>query len=118
MTMPSKPNEKRTAPTRARRRLMVRFGANAPERAAFTKNLSDTGAFLQTNNVFAPGATIQLQIHFPDRVYSHWGRVVWAKKAPPQLAHLVECGMGVCFIDPSSDWLEYFSEWAKKNKAV
>ncbi len=99
---------------RAKRRLMVKYGTTSPDRSGFTKNLSDTGLFVHTNNVFPPGTTIQVQIHFPDRVFSHWARVIWAKRVPAQLAHLVECGMGVCFIDPPSDWLDYYKSWAGK----
>lgn len=101
---------------RTKRRLMVRYGANAPERSGFTKNLSATGLFVHTNQVFAPGTTIQVEINFPDRVVSHWARVVWAKKVPPQLAHLLECGMGLCFVNPSAEWIEYFREWSLHGK--
>lgn len=98
---------------RTKRRLMVRFGLQAADRTAFTKNLSATGLFLQTNHVFAPGTTVQVQIHFPDRVVSHWARVAWAKKVPPQLAHVLECGMGVCFLEPASDWADFYAAWAR-----
>ena len=98
---------------RTKRRLMVRFGTAAADRTAFTKNLSETGLFLQTNSVVPPGTTIQVQIHFPDGTYSHWARVMWAKKVPPQLAHILECGMGVCFVDPGADWLEFYRAWVK-----
>ena len=98
---------------RMKRRLMVRFGTQAADRTAFTKNLSETGLFLQTNHVVAPGSTVQVQIHFPDRVFSHWARVVWAKKVPPQLAHVLECGMGVCFVDPSTEWLDFYAAWVR-----
>ena len=98
---------------RTKRRLMVRFGQQAADRTAFTKNLSETGLFLQTNHVFAPGTTLQVQIHFPNRVVSHWARVVWAKKVPPQLAHVLECGMGICFIEPAADWLAFYAAWAR-----
>jgi hypothetical protein len=43
-----------------------------------------------------------------------WGRVVWAKVVPPQLSHVLECGMGICFIDPSDDWKTFFLAWKKK----
>ena len=98
---------------RTKRRLMVRFGQQTADRTAFTKNLSETGLFLQTNHVFPPGSTVQLQIHFPERVFSHWARVAWAKKVPPQLAHVLECGMGVCFLDPNADWLEFYASWVR-----
>ena len=68
---------------RAKRRVMVRFGTRTPDKTAFTKNLSETGMFLQTNTVFKPGTTIQVQAEFPDQTFSMWARVVWAKKVPP-----------------------------------
>lgn len=99
---------------RHRKRLMLRFGEGKAEKTGFTRNISATGLFIHTNSVVKPGTTIQVQIHFPDRVVSHWARVAWAKQAPPQLAHVVECGMGVRFIDPKEDWFEYFDQWRKK----
>ena len=98
---------------RAKRRVMVRFGTRTPDKTAFTKNLSETGMFLQTNTVFKPGTTIQVQAEFPDQTFSMWARVVWAKKVPPQLAHILGSGMGVCFIDPAPDWLKFYQHWAK-----
>jgi Tfp pilus assembly protein PilZ len=90
---------------------MVKYGTDKADRTAFTKNLSETGLFIGTNNVFKPGTTIQVELKFPDRTFSMWARVVWAKKVPSQLAHVVECGMGVCFVDPSADWLEFYEQW-------
>ena len=100
---------------RAKRRLMVRFGTSAADKMAFTRDVSETGLFVRTNTVFKPGTTIQVQIQFPDRTFSMWARVVWAKTVPPQVAHILDCGMGVCFVDPSSEWLTYFAEWGKKS---
>lgn len=111
--MTVKPGDKRTR-NRAKRRMMVRYGLSAPEKTAFTKNLSETGLFLMTNQVFKPGTTIQVQIQFPTETFSMWGRVVWAKVVPPQLSHVLECGMGICFIDPSDDWKTFFLAWKKK----
>ena len=98
---------------RAKRRVMVRFGTRTPDKTAFTKNVSETGMFLQTNTVFKPGTTIQVQAEFPDQTFSMWARVVWAKKVPPQLAHILGSGMGVCFIDPAPEWLKFYQHWAK-----
>jgi Tfp pilus assembly protein PilZ len=108
-----KPGEQRIK-NRTKRRLMVRYGASATQKSAFTMNLSETGLFVHTNQVFNPGTTIQVQIQFPERTFSMWARVVWAKAVPPQLAHVMECGMGVCFIDPSPDWFSFFREWSSK----
>ena len=107
------PSDKR-AHNRAKRRMMVRYGASAADKTAFTKNVSETGLFLQTNQVFKPGSTIHVQIQFPTETFSMWARVVWAKTVPQGLAHVLECGMGVCFIDPSPEWIAFFHEWKKK----
>jgi Tfp pilus assembly protein PilZ len=93
---------------------MVRYGLTAAEKTAFTKNLSETGLFLQTNQVFKPGSTIHVQIQFPGESVAMWARVVWAKTVPAQLAHVLECGMGVHFIEPPSEWSRIFREWKKK----
>ena len=97
--------------TRTRKRLMVKYGTDKTDRTGFTKNLSETGLFIGTNNVFRPGTTIQVEIQFPERKYSMWAKVVWAKKVPTQLAHVLECGMGVCFVETPPDWLEFFHTW-------
>jgi Tfp pilus assembly protein PilZ len=91
---------------RSRKRIMVRYGLETPEKAAFTRNLSSAGLFLQTNAVFKPGSTLQLKFDFQERSIEIWGRVAWAKRVPPQLAHILECGMGISFIDPPEEWLE------------
>ncbi len=89
---------------------MVRYGVDKTDRTGFTKDLSSTGLFIKTNHVFKPGTTIQVELKFPDRTFSMWARVVWAKKVPPQLAHVLECGMGVCFVDPDPDWITFFQQ--------
>jgi len=106
---------KRGGSDRAKKRVMCRFGVDETNRTAFTKNLSPTGVYLQTNNVFKPGTTIQVHLKLDERSFDMWARVVWAKKVPPQLAHVLECGMGVCFIDPSPEWLEFFPRWLAKH---
>jgi Tfp pilus assembly protein PilZ len=97
--------------TRTRKRLMVKFGTNKTDRTGFSKNISETGLLIGTNQVFKPGTTIQVEIQFPERTVSMWAKVVWAKMVPPQLAHVLECGMGVCFVEAPQDWLEFFQNW-------
>ncbi len=103
---------------RVRKRLMVRFGVSGLDKTAFTKNISDAGVFIHTNAVVKPGTTIQIQIQFPDRVFVHWATVTWGMQAPPQLAHVVGCGMGARFLDPGPEWLEYFHAWSKAARAL
>ena len=93
---------------RERRRVMVRYGTRATDKTAFTRNISERGLFLQTHQVMAPGSTIQVKVQFPDREFHMWARVRWAKRAPGQLMGIVAAGMGIKFVDPPSEWLEYF----------
>lgn len=92
---------------------MVRFGEDSPDRSGFTKNLSETGIFIQTNAVPRPGTLIQVELHFPERKFSLWARVMWGKKVPPQLAHILECGMGLRFVDPPLEWVAFYEDWSK-----
>ncbi len=99
---------------RAKTRVLCRYGVTVADKTAFTKNISESGLFLKSNQVFRPGTTIQLTLQFPDRTFSFWATVVWAKQVPPQLAHLLECGMGIRFINPSPEWLAYYENWKRK----
>ena len=103
--------ERNRKASRARRRLMVRFGTQVPEKTGFTKDISETGLFIRTNSVIAPGKTIQVQVEFPEEKFTLWAKVIWAKKVPPQLAHIMDCGMGVHFIEPPAGWLKFCKEW-------
>ena len=103
--------------TRAKRRLMVRFGIQMPEKTGFTKDISETGLFIRTNSVLPPGRTIQVQMEFPEQTFTLWAKVIWAKKVPPQLAHIMDCGMGVNFVEPPADWLKFCKEW-KENQGL
>jgi len=43
---------------RHRKRVMVRFGPEAPEKIAFSANLSEYGLLLRTNHVHKPGTML------------------------------------------------------------
>jgi hypothetical protein len=96
---------------RNRGRLVVRYGVERPERTAFTMNLSLTGAFLKTNNVMRPGTLIQIEVEMGSEKITLWANVVWAKRVPSELAHLLECGMGVRFVNPGPEWERMFNDW-------
>lgn len=105
--------DKRAA-RRARKRVLVRFGVGGARHTAFTRNLSERGLFLHTNTVFSPGTTILVEVHARDRTWTFWARVAWAKKVPPQLSHLLECGMGVELIEPGPEWEAFARSWTGK----
>jgi len=96
---------------RAKKRLMLRYGVKQPDRTAFTKNISISGLHIQTNSVLQPGTVLLIEVRFPERTILLRGRVVWARRVPPQLAHQLPCGMGVEFIDPGEEWRSFFTAW-------
>lgn len=88
------------------KRFMVRYGDDSKSYRAFTKEISRTGLRLRSNRVFKPGSHLQLEIEVNARKFVMSGRVVWAKTVPPQLAHILDCGMGLLLIEPPADWIE------------
>jgi hypothetical protein len=97
---------------RRKRRLMMRFGVERLDGTAFSMDVSEAGAFMRTNSVLRPGTTLQVEIVFPERTIRLWAKVVWAKRVPVSLAHVLPCGMGVRFIDPGEDWKSFYRSWA------
>lgn len=85
---------------RFRKRFTVRFGAPEPTRLAFSEDIHESGMFIKTTNVYPPGSIILVSFELPDgdEVLCE-ARVMWAKKVPPQVIHLVnKSGMGVKFL--------------------
>jgi Tfp pilus assembly protein PilZ len=91
--------EKRTT-NRLNKRLMVRFGRTKPDSLGITSDISDTGVFIKSNTVFSPGTDLVMDLTLPDeRVIRLNGRVVWAKRVPPNMLRFVKkSGMGI-FLD-------------------
>jgi Tfp pilus assembly protein PilZ len=96
---------------RTKRRLMVRYGLNEVSKTGFTRNLSDSGMFIQTTQIFKPGTTIQIEVVFPSGKFAIWGRVVRARRVPAQLTSIMASGMGIKFIDSGDEWREKFTAW-------
>lgn len=87
--------EKREA-IRLKKRMSLRFGLQEPTRLAFTEDLSDTGMFIKTANICQPGTVIRVELSLGNHKVQLETKVIWAKKVPPQLIHLVQkSGMGV-----------------------
>ncbi len=85
---------------RIRKRLSIRFGIDEAVRVAFTEDVSMTGMFIKTPNVATPNSKIIIEFTLPDgpKVVIE-ARVMWAKKVPQNLFHLVKkSGMGVHFL--------------------
>jgi PilZ domain-containing protein len=85
---------------RIKKRISIRFGIDEAVRLAFTEDISMTGMFIKTFNVIPPNSMVRIKFDLPEgsRVELE-ARVMWAKKVPANLFHLVKkSGMGVRFL--------------------
>jgi hypothetical protein len=82
---------------RVRRRIAIRFGTDDPNRLAFTEDISPEGMFIKTTNIALPGSRLTVTLILQDnRTVTLAGRVMWAKKVPPQMIRLVKkSGLGL-----------------------
>ncbi len=101
---------------RLRKRLTVRFtvsfGVGAPERTAFTGNVSEHGLLLNTNQVYPAGTVLKLKIETPEHLtFPLVGRVIWAKKVPRHLLRVRQSAMGLHIEEPSANWREFCENW-------
>ena len=94
---------------RLKKRISIRFGINEASRVAFTEDISSSGMFIKTANVCPPSTKIKIEfvLNDGDKVELE-ARVMWAKKVPQNLFHLVKkSGMGVRFISFSAGESEF-----------
>ena len=85
--------------TRLKKRLPVRFGIDDAARVAFTEDVSSSGMFIKTANVCPPNSKILIEFELDSNKVKVTARVMWAKKVPQNLFHLVKkSGMGVRFL--------------------
>ena len=85
---------------RIKKRISLRFGIGDAVRIAFTEDVSMTGMFIKTPNIAPPNSKVRIEFVLPDGSQVELeARVMWAKKVPQNLFHLVKkSGMGVHFI--------------------
>ncbi len=85
---------------RHKKRITIRFGIDEAIRVAFTEDISATGMFIKTPNIIPPNSKIRIEFTVQDdRKIELEARVMWAKKVPQNLFHLVKkSGMGVRFL--------------------
>lgn len=106
---------------RHKRRITVRFGIDEASRVAFTEDISITGMFIKTPNIVPPNTKIKIVLELSNnRIVEIEARVMWAKKVPQNLFHLVKkSGMGVRFLrfHAGEDFFNcYFKELSADNR--
>jgi Tfp pilus assembly protein PilZ len=84
---------------RLKKRLSLRFGTDEATRVAFSEDISRTGMFIKTANIYPPNTRIKLELDLSGNTVKMEARVMWAKKVPQNLFHLVKkSGMGIRFL--------------------
>ena len=89
---------------RQRRRIALRFGLEEATKLGFTEDISQEGMFIRTINTYPPGTMLIVTLTLPDGIFiTVKGKVMWAKRVPPQMARLVrKAGFGLkieCFVE-------------------
>ena len=105
-----KAREKGAKPARrSRRRFTVRFGPDQPEYIGYSANISSTGIMIRTGRVFAPGTRLQMEVVVVPRALRLQGIVVWARAGDPRWIATGRIGMGLKFIHPPDNLMDYIS---------
>lgn len=93
---------------RNRKRLPLKFGVEEATRIGFTDDLSESGLFIKSAIVQNPNAVLKIELTVPSgEVVVLTGRVMWAKKVPPNLLRRLKGGMGIRILDFQSGEQSY-----------
>ena len=92
-------------------RLWVSYGMDSIDSAGCAESVSEGGVHINTSELLGVGTRLVLRIEFPDRAVLQRGEVTWAIRVPEHLRDEMVCGMGIRFIDPDTEWLEFFRSW-------
>ncbi len=102
---------------RIKKRITINFSDDKVVKVGFTQDISMIGMFIHTPYVLPPNSKIKIKITLPEgSTVELVALVMWAKKVPPNLFHLVKKnGMGVRFlrfISGEEAFDEYFDKIA------
>jgi len=92
-------------------RVPVKFGVNGKcINTGIVIDVSSTGICIKTSNVFAPGTVVNIEILYNSKTLSGSGKVMWAKKVPPNLIYVTKAGMGIHFKEICLDFQNLIQE--------
>ena len=100
---------------RIKKRITIHFSDDKVVKVGFTQDISMIGMFINTPYVLPPNSKIKIKIMLPEgNAVELIAVVMWSKKVPANLFHLVKkSGMGVRFLRFSSGE-EAFDEYFDK----
>lgn len=90
------------------KRILVRFGLEAPQFTAPAIQISTQGLFISTSHpVYLPGTNLSIEISTPSGSYKVTAIVRHAKRLPRRQLQQERSGMGVEFINLPQELREY-----------
>jgi len=92
-------------------RLPVRYGLAELEHSTFAENISETGLFISTNEVFQVGTRLHLELEISGRTVHQVGMVTWAIRVPEHQRGQMVHGMGIEFVRAGLEWPEIYRDW-------
>ena len=98
-------------------RLPVRYGRASLDKNAFAENISESGLYINTNQVFSVGTVLLMQVEFPQSTITQHGLVMWAIGVPEHMRDSMVCGMGIAFTALDPGWPTFFSNWMTSLRA-
>ena len=100
----------RRAEERKFKRILLRFGLGGPEHRAAGVQISTQGLFISTiHPLYSPDCKLMIEISTPNGAYTVPALVRHAKKIPGLMIGKERCGMGVKFILPPQELLDYLA---------
>ena len=102
---------------RISKRLAVSFGTDQLSAIGFTDDLTSKSLFIKTSKVFAPGTFLKIEVTLPDdqKVFLT-GKVVWAKKVPPNMIRCFKkSGMGITLFEVSEAYIQFIASLGRSS---
>ena len=99
-------NEKRVE-TRLEKKLLVNIDKGGFDSIGLTANISKTGMFIATTEVFPINCEVQILIGIADETYTVKGLVIWSQEWENGASNDVQAAVGVRILEAPPQYLNY-----------
>ena len=92
---------------RLEKKLLVNIDKGGFESMGLTANISKTGMFIATTEVFPINSEVQILVGIADETYTVRGLVIWSQKWKNGNSNDVQAAVGVRILDAPAQYLNY-----------
>jgi hypothetical protein len=92
---------------RLKKRVLVKFGESVLERIGFTSNLSKSGLYINSTQIYPSGRKIQILLSDGNYNFSLKGEVKWSIKYPSHFHSYIPSGMGIIIKEAPGDYYDF-----------